>query len=46
MRSEALYLKDLVEIGWSIVCVTATEDAPDLSRQVAEILKREYPDQE
>jgi len=30
-------------VAWSIVWVAATEEAPALSRRVAEILAREYP---
>jgi len=31
-------------IEWPIVWVAATQDAPELRRQIAEILVREYPD--
>jgi uncharacterized protein with HEPN domain len=32
------------DVDWSIVWATATDDAPKLRRQIAEILAQEYPD--
>ena len=31
-------------VEWPIVWIAATQEAPELGRQVAEILSREYPD--
>lgn len=33
-------------VEWSIVWVAATEETPTLSRQVAAVMSREFPDEE
>jgi uncharacterized protein with HEPN domain len=53
MRREELYLRDIVgfrniaiheyfAVDWSKVWTTATKDVPELRKQVADILDREF----